>query len=126
GWRWVVVASAICSGAARLGVLLCLPGKRMPRTGGRLDLLGGVLFAPGLLGLLLALTNGSRWGWTSPGVLASAAGGAALLSLWVVHSLRQSEPLIDVRLFANRNIAVATLCAALGALGSFQISQFLL
>src|SRR5690606_29959711 len=85
GWRWIFFASAICGAAALLCVSVGLPAMRVARAGGRLDLLGGVLFAPGLLGVLLALTNGSRWGWASPGVLASAGGGAFLLALWVVH-----------------------------------------
>jgi hypothetical protein len=55
------------------------------------------------------------------GLIALASGGT-LLAYWIWRSLSAAVPLLDVRLFRNRNVLVANLVTALLALSSLQIT----
>jgi hypothetical protein len=92
--------------------------RRVPAAGagvGRvsIDVLGAALLGAGLAGTLLAVARGGAWGWTSPTVLALSVGGAGLLALWVVRSLRVPAPLVDLRLACARGVLGANLAATL-------------
>jgi uncharacterized membrane protein YeaQ/YmgE (transglycosylase-associated protein family) len=58
------------------------------RTPSRLDWRGALTLSAGLSALLLALTEGERWGWLSATTLGVAAAAVALLCLWVWVELR--------------------------------------
>ncbi|MFF2508118.1 MFS transporter [Streptomyces sp. NPDC058067] len=90
-------------------------GVRLRR---RVDLAGGVLFGAGAAGLLLAVGQGSSWGWAAPRTLAVLGGAGVLLALFVLCELRREEPLIDVRLLTGPALRW-TLLATFG--GAFAI-----
>jgi NTE family protein len=73
----------------------------------------------GLGGLAAALSQGRRWGWTSPATLIVVGGSLALIALFVRRSRREAEPLFDVSLFGFRNWTVNTLAAGLQQIGFF-------
>ena len=52
---------------------------------------------PGLSAILLAITQGNTWGWTSPGTLACAASGVAVLVGWWLWERRVEQPLVSIR-----------------------------
>lgn len=79
------------------------------RPGGRVDWAGGGLLGAGLIGVLLALTEGPDWGWTQARTLTSLIGGLVLLAAFVSVELRHPEPMVDVRMFANRQVTVISL-----------------
>jgi MFS family permease len=54
---------------------------------------------------VLGLQQAGTWGWTSPWTIGSIAAGALLLIAFVAYELRQTEPLIRVRLFSQRAFA---------------------
>lgn len=62
------------------------------------DLLGAVLLTTGTLALLLAISQGSSWGWTSPATLALLACGVVVYPVWVAWTLRSAHPIVDLRL----------------------------
>jgi predicted MFS family arabinose efflux permease len=71
-------------------------------TGGaakRFDLPGFLAIAAGLFSLLLALSEGESWGWTSYRVLILLTFGSLCLALFVVIELEVDHPLLDVRVF---------------------------
>ena len=72
------------------------------RTAGRFDYLGAAGLAVGLSGILLSISRGNEWGWTSPPVLAMGLGGLAVLLVWGWYELRIAEPLLDLRVAARR------------------------
>lgn len=119
----IFTASAVVAALVLLGIVTGLPRSTpAPRTGPT-DWLGGILFAPAIAALLLVISNGGRWGWTSPSVLAFGLGGVATLAAWAWHEWRIEEPLIDIRLLGNRNSAMANLAMAFAAMGVIQIAQ---
>jgi predicted MFS family arabinose efflux permease len=97
---------ALISAVALLCAVLVVPSTRH-RESRPLDALGAVLIGLALGGLLLVLSQGASWGWTSPRLLAPAAGAVALLAWWVRHELRTEHPLVDLRTLRNRTVLTA-------------------
>lgn len=64
-----------------------------------LDMLGAGLFAVAMTGLLLAMTHGRDWGWTSPLVLGCLGLAAACFPCFVLWERRTDHPMIDLSLF---------------------------
>jgi len=94
-----------------------------PRRHARIDWLGNVTFALGLIAVMVGITygiqpyGGHTMGWTAPGVLAAIIGGVTLLAVFAVVERRVAEPMFDLSLFRIRAFAagcVATLLAAIG------------
>jgi hypothetical protein len=65
----------------------------------------------GLLALLLAISRGSTWGWTSGPTLASFAAALALLAAFALVEERVRQPLVNLGLVVTRPFASANLCA---------------
>jgi len=87
-----------------------------------IDWIGGVALATGLAALLLAITEGSRWGWTSPAILASAVIGLGVMRWWWSRSQRCPHALVPVAVLKRRPILlgnIATLFVGMGLYFSF-------
>lgn len=107
-WRWLFVIGAVGVGLAAVLVHLLIPESPI-RTRARLDVLGTVLLSLTLVALLLALTNATSWGWTSPAVVGLLAAAVALLAAWVVVEQRTPEPIVDLRTFSERRVVLTNL-----------------
>lgn len=68
----------------------------------RFDVPGGITIVVGMVSLVLAISQASSWGLTSPAFLALAIFGGAMLALFVATELRVSEPLFDLAMFRDR------------------------
>jgi MFS family permease len=79
------------------------------RSGGRFDAGGAVGLSVGLIGLLLAVSKGSEWGWTSAATLSSGAIALVALVGWGLYELRVRDPLVDLRLNAHRAVLLPNL-----------------
>ncbi|MEU6122475.1 MFS transporter [Streptomyces sp. NPDC047123] len=84
-----------------------------PATGGRLDLRGALLLSGVLVSLLLAISQGSSWGWSS-GRVTGLFGAAVVFTIaWVYVERRAAEPLVDVSMIADRGILSASISSLL-------------
>ena len=83
---------------------------RRPR---RLDLLGLVTMATGVVTLLLALSQGNREGWNSQYIVWLFVIAAVSLVLFVLIELWVGDPLVDLRLYRNATYSMATLVGVL-------------
>lgn len=92
---------------------------------GEIDIAGGVLFVPGIVGILLAITNARSWGWLDQKTLALLGFSLLILAVWAWLELRHPTPLLDVRLLMDRQVGLANICWALAAVGVF-LSQLVL
>jgi EmrB/QacA subfamily drug resistance transporter len=100
GWRWL--SDARGSGPRR-----------------RFDWAGAILLAAALVALLNLPVVGHRTGWLSAPALADAIVALAVTGGFVAWQLRAREPLLALRLLANRGFRAATLVAFAYGLGLF-------
>lgn len=119
-WRWIYYVSVGVSFVGIVFVVSIFPRGRIKTTVRSLDILGGVLFAPAIAGVLYAVGQARALGWLDMRVQGWLVSSCALLAIWVWLELRHPEPLIDVRLLGQRSVGLANLCSASMALGGFQ------
>lgn len=99
-WRWLFAGAAVLC-AVQLLVVRRLVAESSSRSGGRFDLPGAVGLSAALVCLLLAISKGSDWGWSSPTVLGLFAAAAVLFVVWGRMELRVPSPLVDLRVSAR-------------------------
>jgi EmrB/QacA subfamily drug resistance transporter len=120
---WLFWISLIALPAA-LAAALVIPHRTDPEHRTSIDWLGAVLLSSALAALLLPVTQGSAWGWTSPRTLGLLTLGAVLLFVWLRVESHVREPLIDLSLLRQRAIAATNLTTMLVGVAMF--SSFLL
>ncbi|MFB7532842.1 MFS transporter [Streptomyces sp. NPDC056178] len=89
---------------------------------GRFDTPGAIGLAAGLVCLLLPVTKGGDWGWTSATTLGLFAGGAVILALWAVYETRVSQPLVDLRVTVRRPVLFTNLASVLVGFAMYAMS----
>jgi EmrB/QacA subfamily drug resistance transporter len=67
----------------------------------RFDVAGFLTSAFGLFAVLLAVSQGSQWGWTSYPILILIAAGVNSLVLFVLVELEVKQPLLDLRVLRS-------------------------
>ncbi|MCV0334258.1 MFS transporter [Microbacterium maritypicum] len=104
---------AAALGAVGLALVIAVIPEDVLRSPGRLDVIGAIGLAIGLTGILLFVSRGAQWGWTSPLTLTCIIGGLAVLLVWGWYQLRTTDPLLDLRV-AARPAVLFTNIAAIG------------
>jgi EmrB/QacA subfamily drug resistance transporter len=105
-WRLIFYINVPIGALGLIAALMVLP--RFPKiVGQRFDVAGFLTVSTGLFALLLALSKGADWGWSSYRVLGLFAIGALCLAIFAVVELSVSEPLIDVHVFRYPNFTVS-------------------
>ncbi|MFE3946432.1 MFS transporter [Streptomyces sp. NPDC059118] len=121
---------ALFFGAAGLGVLsmaltvLFVPETTL-RAPGRFDLVGALGLSLGLVCLLLPITKGSDWGWTSGSTLGLIAAALVILVLWGLFELRSPAPLVDLRTTARREVLLTNLSSIMVGVAFYAVSLVL-
>ena len=119
-WRlifFINVPVGIAGTVAAVMVLQRVPGARA----GRFDVLGFLCIATGLFTLLLALTEGQDWGWTSYKVMILMTVGVLSLALFVIVELEVDAPLLDVRVFRYWAFTNSLLLISVLSVGLFTV-----
>ncbi|TKK81144.1 MFS transporter [Herbidospora galbida] len=100
-WRWVMFVNVPIG----LAILALTPVfvRETPRVPGRFDLAGAVTATTGSSGLVYGLVRASEQGWDDGWALASLLGGLVLLALFVRVERRAAQPVMPLRLFAERS-----------------------
>ncbi|MGR6915321.1 MFS transporter [[Actinomadura] parvosata] len=106
---WVIGGISLVAGI----VVAFLVRDAAPPVKGRPDLLGAALLTAWLVALLLAVSEGGSWGWTSPGVLGLLAAAAVLAAVWVLVERRVAEPLVQMAMLVHRGTVGATVSSLL-------------
>jgi EmrB/QacA subfamily drug resistance transporter len=116
GWRWAfwfdvpIVVLALVLGRRYVPDLRGAPSREGDAT---LDVLGGALMTGGLVGVMVALSQGTEWGWTNAVVLVLLASGVALLVAFWRRSARVAVPFLDLAMLRNRRFGVLAAIAGL-------------
>ncbi|MEV5958586.1 MFS transporter [Streptomyces sp. NPDC051987] len=121
---------ALFYGAAGLGAicialtLLVVPESTM-RAEGSFDVVGALGLSTGLVLLLLPITKGSDWGWSSGTTLGLFAASVAVLVLWGLFELRHAAPLVDLRTTARREVLLTNLASIMVGVSFYVVSLVL-
>src|SRR5208283_3500019 len=116
GWRAGFLIPAAVAALGGLGVFLFASGNRAKTEGRRLDGIGALTCAAGLLGLVFGIIQINHVGLLHPRVLESFAVGIGALLAFVWWERRARDPLLDLTLFRNRTVSVAVTSGLLAAL----------
>ncbi|MEV0106440.1 MFS transporter [Nocardia sp. NPDC050799] len=83
------------------------------KTGGSFDYRGAIIGSVALTAVMLALSKGAHWGWTSGITLTIVGVGTTLLIAWVPLELRVRNPLVNVRIAARPAVLLANAASLL-------------
>lgn len=107
GWQGVFFVNVPLVVIGATAAFLLLPADGPRRRGVGFDLPGVLTGTAGISLVVYALAQAPESGWTSGTVLGAAAAGIALLAAFVAIESRTPDPLMPLRLLANRNLAAA-------------------
>lgn len=120
-WTMIFKITTALGIFAFLVVLLFIGRDILQKTKGSLeDFLGGLLFIPAVVSLLLGITTISKQGLFATTSLTWAAATIIFFSAWIWRELSVKVPLLDVRLLAKPEIAWPNIIMVFIALGAFQ------
>jgi MFS family permease len=123
-WHMLFWISAVLGAAALALVLLVVPESEV-RTGGSYDLPGSLGLSAALVSLLLAVSKGGDWGWTSGTTLGLFGAAAAIFLVWGWYELRTAQPLVDLRTTARRQVLFTNLASVALGFSMFAMSLVL-
>ncbi|NNN11945.1 MAG: DHA2 family efflux MFS transporter permease subunit [Acidimicrobiaceae bacterium] len=83
------------------------------------DYLGAVLVALALAGIVLGISQGPTWGWTSASIISSFATSIVLGVVFLFRSAHHESPVLDLNLFSQRSFTFANAATLLYAMGFF-------
>jgi EmrB/QacA subfamily drug resistance transporter len=106
-WRWVLFVN-VPIGLA-IVVLAPIFLNETERNPGRFDLTGALTSTFGVAGLVYGFIRAATEGWGDRITLGSFVAAVVLLTTFVVVELRASQPIVPLRLLANRNRSSAYL-----------------
>jgi EmrB/QacA subfamily drug resistance transporter len=108
GWRWIFLINLPVCLIAAWAAVKAIPVDRVERAV-RLDVRGLALLSTALVGIVYGLSQaGSKAGFDAGPAMLPLAAGAVLLAGFIVHALRTADPIVDLRLFRDRQFAAAT------------------
>jgi EmrB/QacA subfamily drug resistance transporter len=105
-WRWIFVINLPLVAACLCLILKAVPASSPTKTRRRVDVVGALLCVLGLGGVVFALIEQPRLGWSSIAVSGSLIGGILAFASFLIYESRTSDPMLRLDLFKSRNFAV--------------------
>jgi len=119
GWRSVFLINVPVAAAAFIVGVGILAESKGAQVTGRVDLISVPLASIGVGALVLGITKGESWGWTSPEVIGCFVVSVVLLAAFVFRSSRHPRPLFDLALAKLRSYRVSNLASIFFAAAFF-------
>ena len=109
-WRWIFFVN-VPIGLVALVLAFRFLSDTARDSNHRFDLPGFLMLSPGLALVVYGLSEvGNRGTFLAPTVLWCLGVGLLLIVGFVLRSLRAPEPLMEMRLFKNRNFSISSIC----------------
>ena len=106
-WHWIFLINVPIGAVALVYAWFAL-AKDAPHPSESFDFVGMLMMSPGLALFLYGVSSiPGEGGFGHPKVLLPGLVGLALMAAFVVYSFRPQHPLLDLRLFRNRNLTVS-------------------
>jgi EmrB/QacA subfamily drug resistance transporter len=114
-WHWIFLVNIPVGVLVVVLTLVVISGAHATTAARRLDLAGAVTVTASLMTAVYAIVNGNEVGWLTGRTLGLLAASSVLLALFLVIEARVRSPLVPLRLFRLRNIAVSNAVGVLWA-----------
>jgi EmrB/QacA subfamily drug resistance transporter len=121
-WRLIFLINVPVGIAALLIGRRVLPYVQAGKAAGALDTIGVILGPLAFVALSFGISQSTTAGWTAPVTLGGIAVGLITLALFVWRELTVADPILELRVFKNRDftLAIMTQWAGFGAMfGTF-------
>ena len=112
---WVGLGVALVALSLSAWLLPSRPGTAT----GRIDWWGALVLGAGLVLLLLPVSQGPVWGWSSPATLGPLAGAVVVLAGWVLLQRRLAEPLVRPGMLTDRRTVVPNIAGLMTGIALF-------
>ncbi|WP_436770688.1 MFS transporter [Yinghuangia sp. YIM S09857] len=123
-WRWCLYINIPIALVAAFGGYTLLTESRRPGKA-RFDIPGVVLVTSGLVAIVYGTSRAEADGWGSAAVIGLLAAGALLLAAFAYVESRVAQPLLPLRVVADRTRAGAYLGVGLAVVGMFGAFLFM-
>jgi EmrB/QacA subfamily drug resistance transporter len=122
-WEWIFFVN-IPVGLLGLALTPVLLSESDDNRGQAFDAVGAFTVTGGLSALVLGITQGQGWGWSSPETIGAFAVSAVLLAAFVIWELRVKDPLVPFSIFRLQTLTAANVAGLI--LGTALFSMFLM
>ncbi|HET9516783.1 MAG TPA: DHA2 family efflux MFS transporter permease subunit [Actinoplanes sp.] len=122
-WRWCLLVNVIFAAAALAGYRILPAGTSAQRT--RIDVISAAIVSAGLFGIVYGFARAETDGWSDTGTIGSLIAGAVLVAIFVVRQARVADPLLPLRVLADRFRAGALVAVFTAGAGVFGVFLFL-
>ncbi|WP_406096166.1 MFS transporter [Streptomyces sp. NBC_01013] len=118
-WRVLFWGSAVLALTISALIWFLIPDVPAAAKGQRFDVPGAVGLAVGLVCLLLAVSKGAEWGWTSATTIGLFVASVVVLVAWGFWELRTTDPLVDLRTTARPRVLITNLASLFVGFGMY-------
>jgi EmrB/QacA subfamily drug resistance transporter len=124
-WRWTLYVNLFIAVVAFAGAMLLLPGSKRPDDRQRSDPWGTAAVTLGLFALVYGFSNAEQHSWTSALTIICLAAALVLIIAFVFIEQRVAQPILPLRVVADRDRGGALLVMFLAGIGMFAVFLFL-
>jgi EmrB/QacA subfamily drug resistance transporter len=117
-YEWIFWLALAAVAVAFVATYLFVPESPI-KSPAKIDWVGAGLMSVGLSALLVGVSEGNAWGWESGRVIGLFAIAALVVVAWVTWERRVAQPLVDMRMMAERGVWTTNLTGLLVGFGMF-------
>jgi MFS family permease len=121
-WRVLFWGTAVVAALVTIAIWRIIPIHEPRGHAHGFDFIGAIGLTIGLVALLLAVSKGSEWGWTSPAVIGCLLGSVVVLGLWGWYEVRRSGPLVDLRTTVKPVVLLTNIASILIGFAMYSIN----
>src|SRR5438105_1958088 len=125
GWHWVFFVNLPIGFVVFAVIWRTLPRSRPAGAAPRIDYLGAAVLVAALVPILVGLTNKQNGEWGDLAVGGLIVAGLLVSAIFVWIELRIDDPVVPVRLFANRSFTISVIAMFMASMAFFTPIVFL-
>ncbi len=119
-FHWLFWIPGGMAAIAMVATMVLIPESPI-KAPGRVSVSATLTLSGWLVALLLGVSEGENWGWTSPRVLGLFAAAGVLFIAWIAVELRSKQPLVDVRMMRIPTVWWTNVAATLFGFGMYSL-----
>jgi len=125
GWHWVFFVNLPIGFVVFAVIWRTLPRARPAGAAPRIDYVGAAILVAALVPILIGLTNKQSGNWGDLTVGGLIAIGLVISAIFVWIEMRIADPVVPIRLFANRSFTISVIAMFMASMAFFTPIVFL-